>query len=428
LKPLGGWVLPLIVFAALLLVSPQLSGGQNSIEAIPDSTLRDTLATEWEARDAPKRKLVKWNELDGPISTFRLGFAFLYDVITYAQDEESKQQLALEPGTKVRDLRFLLSGRFKSERTVTWKIGYMYDGATDSWFFRETGFMIAVPELWGNFFVGRTKEGFSLNKVMVGYHGWTMERATATDAIPILADGVKWLGYLPKTGIVWNIGMFTDWLSQGESFSTYDWQLAMRVGWLPVFDETNATLLHVGVNGRYGQANGSTLRVRSRPEAFPAPYFVDTDKFPAHHSRHIGFEAYYRAGPWLIGTEYYLQKVSSPETENPLFHGGELVVTCNITGEARDYSTVNGILKTVSPAKTVFEGGPGAWEVVLRLSYIDLEGGTLRGGRLWRLTPMVNWYFSDNLRLEFEYGYGVLDRFGINGGTHFFQSRIQIML
>ena len=55
--------------------------------------------------------------------------------------------------------------------------------------------MVAVPELWGHVFVGRTKEGFSLNKVMVGYAGWTMERSTMSDAsIPILADGIKWLG------------------------------------------------------------------------------------------------------------------------------------------------------------------------------------------------------------------------------------------
>jgi hypothetical protein len=32
---------------------------------------------------------------------------------------------------------------------------------------------------------------------------------------------------------------------------------------------------------------------------------------------------------------------------------------------------------------------------------------------------MVNWHISDNLRLEFTYGYGELDRFGLTGGTQF---------
>ena len=38
---------------------------------------------------------------------------------------------------------------------------------------------------------------------------------------------------------------------------------------------------------------------------------------------------------------------------------------------------------------------------------------------------MVNWYLTDNLRLELAYGYGELDRFGVVGETQFFQTRFQ---
>ena len=38
---------------------------------------------------------------------------------------------------------------------------------------------------------------------------------------------------------------------------------------------------------------------------------------------------------------------------------------------------------------------------------------------------MVNWYLSDNLRLELAHGVGQLDRFGVVGTTEFFQSRLQ---
>ena len=41
---------------------------------------------------------------------------------------------------------------------------------------------------------------------------------------------------------------------------------------------------------------------------------------------------------------------------------------------------------------------------------------------------MVNWHLSDNLRLEFGYGYGVLDRFDLKGKTQFFQMRLQTSL
>ena len=80
----------------------------------------------------------------------------------------------------------------------------MYDAGNEEWVFRQTGIMVAVPEIWGDIFVGRTKEGFSLNKVMIGYGGWTMERAPISDAtLPILADGIKWLGYVPKARVLW---------------------------------------------------------------------------------------------------------------------------------------------------------------------------------------------------------------------------------
>ena len=62
-----------------------------------------------------------------------------------------------------------------------------------------------------------------------------MERSTMSDAtIPLLADGFKWLGYTPKHGFLWNFGYYNDWLSQGQSFSTYHNQTVLRAVWLPI--------------------------------------------------------------------------------------------------------------------------------------------------------------------------------------------------
>lgn len=427
MKPL--YKISLLLIVTALLVAPDFCHGQTPTVATPDSTPQAELATEWAEAEAPKRKLVKWNELDGRFATLRVGAGLLYEVAAYAQDEESKQQFDLKPDEKFRDARLIFSGRFKFKRPVTWKAGIMYDGPTDSWLIRETGIMVAVPELLGNLFIGRTKEGFSLNKVMVGYAGWTMERATMSDAtVPILGDGVKWLGYAPELRLIWNLGYYLDSYNARQAFSTYDHQFVVRIAWLPLLSESNRTLLHIGFNGRSGAVDEDELQIRSRPEAFPAPYFVDTGKFPATFTNMAGWEVYYRPGSWLFGTEYWFQDVKSPERGNPLFHGGDIVAAWLISGETRAYNTVGGYFKAVSPAKTVFEGGPGAWEAVLRFSYIDLDSGTLRGGKFWRLTPMVNWHLSDNVRLELAYGYGTLERFGLKGGTHFFQSRIQMQL
>jgi phosphate-selective porin OprO/OprP len=130
----------------------------------------------------------------------------------------------------------------------------------------------------------------------------------------------------------------------------------------------------------------------------------------------------------MFGTEFYMHQFSSPQKENPLFRGGDVVAMYIITGERRPYSTVSGIYAFIPVNKSVFDEGSGAWELVLRYSTLDLNGGTITGGKFWRITPMINWYLSENVRLEFAYGYGVLNRFNLEGVTQFFQSRIQCML
>jgi phosphate-selective porin OprO/OprP len=303
----------------------------------------------------------------------------------------------------------------------------MWDAPTKKFVFRQTQIVVAVPEIWGYIAVGRTKEGISLNKVMIGYAGWTMERATISDAtIPILADGIKWIGHIPEKHFLWNVGFYMDALSEGQAFSTYDHQAVGRFVWLPLMSEEE--VLHIGLNLRYGKPNEGELQLRSRPEAFPAPFVVDTGKYPVKDTKMAGVEAYYRPGPLLMGTEYYFQKQNSPEKQNPLFHGGEMFVSWLPTGEVRPYNTRGAYFDQISPNRTVFEGGPGAWELVARLSFIDLDSGPVRGGKFWRFTPMVNWFLSDNVRLEFAYGLGTLDRFDLTGNTQFFQTRIQLQL
>jgi phosphate-selective porin OprO/OprP len=353
----------------------------------------------------------------------------LVEAIAYDQDSASREQFDLTRLGKLRDARFLINGRIRSRRPITWQTGIMYDQVTKTWLFRQTGIMVAVPEIWSHFFAGRAKEGFSLNKVMVGYDGWSMERLPFTDAtIPLLADGVKWLGHVPRWHWFWNLGWFTDLLSEGQTFSSYDNQFVVRTGWVPFASDSSGTVLHLGGSLRRGNVDNDTLQLRSRPEAFPAPYFIDTGKFPARSSRMAGVEAFYRPGSVLIGTEYYWQTVNSPQTGDPAFHGGEFVVSWLVTGETRSYNTVGNYFRAVSPDRTVIQGGPGAWEVVVKASYSDLRDRSLDGGVFRRVTPMLNWHLTDNMRLEMAYGYGRLDRFGHNGTTNFFQTRLQLQL
>jgi phosphate-selective porin OprO and OprP len=407
--------------------APGTTGSQGAGASQPPTAIDDTITAA--EGDAPARRLVNFNEFEGPLGSLRVGFGLLFDYVSYQQDDASAEQFTLDPQWKYRDGRVLFSGRLNFKRPTTFSAGVMYDAANDKWAMRQTGVMVAVPEIWGHLFVGRTKEGFSLNKVMIGYGGWTIERAQMNDAtLPILADGIKWLGYVPKARILWNVGFYGDALSDGQGFSSYENQLSGRFAWAPLLSPDGGNLLHFGISQRLGKVNGGKLRVRARPGAWAAPYFVDTEEFAADSTHMTGLEAYYRPGRFTFGSEYFFQNVDAPESGNPMFHGGEVFATWLMTGEVRTYNTRGGYFNQVSPQRPVTSGGPGAWEIVAQFSTVDLDSGTLNGGKYWRVTPMVNWYLTDHLRLEFVYGYGSLNRFGTVGKTHFFQSRIQMQL
>ena len=394
-----------------------------------DPTINTNLDAAEAEGDLGRRQLTSWNEYDGRFITARFGAGFLWDLAGFWQDRDSKEQMTLSDKGDLRDFRLLLKGGFKFAPRFSYTIGYMYDKGTDTWRFRQTGIMAEVPELYGSIFVGRTKEGFSTSKIMVGYQGWTMERSAANDAlIPILADGIKWSGYVPSGKFVYNFGWFGDAWTENESFNKNDNQFVARAVWLPNTG-TDRGLLHLAAEFRSASSNDGFLSYRAKPGSFQAQsYAIDTGKFPAEHSYTYGVEAYYRPGPLMFGMEYYFNQVQSKEEDDPFFHGGNVFVSYLLTGETKPYNLRGAYFERTSPARTVFEGGPGAWEFVLDLAYADFKSQQIDGGRYWRITPMVNWHLSDNVRLEFATGYGVLDRFGITGGTVFFQSRLQLQL
>jgi len=375
--------------------------------------------------------------LEGPSKAFqydheyfsiRFGGGFLSDYMHLEQDADSGQQLpGLHSEIGIRDLRLLASGR-TPWKPLTYTAGYMYDVSKNEWVFRQTGLKLTITALHGFLFVGRTKEGFSTNKLTNGYYGWFNERSVVSEAfIPILADGVRWAGTSPGNELVYNLGAFADPLSDKQSFNKNDWQFIARAIWLPLGANTVDGVLHLAVEGRFAGANDGVLQYKAKAEAFLLQSsIVDTGEFDASSSLMEGLEAYYLRGPFSSGAEYYLNQVSASSSNDPFFHGGDVFGAYLFTGETHPYNQQTGAFEDVRPRSTFFSGGPGAWELALRLSYVDLDSGPIAGGTFTKGTAQLNWYLNDVLRLEAAYGYGVLDRFDTSGGIQHFQTRVQV--
>ncbi len=377
------------------------------------------------------KKVQQPNEFNGSNSTCRLGFGYIGDYATYSLDDVFKQQmdsanLKFESKYQTRDFRVMASGVIKAKRTIAWKFAYMYDGNEKYWLMRESGITIGVPELAGHIFVGRTKEGYSLVKVMNGHSGWTAERQMALDVIPILADGIKWFGYLPKQKIFWNLGYYNDFISKGQSFSTYAWQTDARIGFVPYYNKEKNEVVHIAANMRYGAPVGGKITLKSRPESNPAPQIINTGSFQANSSTNIGAEFFYSNGKFMFGSEVAVHSFQSNESDDHKFVGGDVCVSYLFTKGERPYNTIGNIFGFVKVENSVFHGGWGEWEAVLRFSTMDLDDGSIHGGKFWRITPMVNWYLSKTLRMEFVYGYGILERYNLKGALNIYQVRLQV--
>jgi phosphate-selective porin OprO/OprP len=128
----------------------------------------------------------------------------------------------------------------------------------------------------------------------------------------------------------------------------------------------------------------------------------------------------------MIGSEVMTHNFYSSTASNHRFVGGDAVLSYFFTKTARPYNTNGSIFGFVPVNKSIFKGGWGEWEGVLHVSRFNLNNNDIQGGQMTRITPMVNWYMSRNFRLEFIYGYGILDRYGLKGTVQFFESRFQI--
>ena len=130
----------------------------------------------------------------------------------------------------------------------------------------------------------------------------------------------------------------------------------------------------------------------------------------------------------MIGSEGMVHNFYDEKSGDHSFYGGDVIISYLFTGGRRTYNTTGSVFGFVKVNKSIFKGGIGAIEGVVRASTFNLNDGTIKGGQMWRITPMINWYLTKTLRWELVYGYGVLDRFNLKGHVSFYETRIQLTL
>jgi len=116
-------------------------------------------------------------------------------------------------------------------------------------------------------------------------------------------------------------------------------------------------------------------------------------------------------GPLWLQAEYIRTEVSAQSVGDPVFTGSYAQVGWFITGEHRPYRSNSGTFGRMLPRNKYKGGNPfkkkngGAWELVGRLSRVDLTEGLVEGGELADISGALNWYINATTRVELNYIY-----------------------
>jgi phosphate-selective porin OprO/OprP len=248
---------------------------------------------------------------------------------------------------------------------------------------------------------------------------------------PASRPGVDARGRWADSSLSWYLSLST--LGQQQEVgnaSEENARLFSRLVWRPLGPPaTGEPLLHLGLSTSYApNAGDTTIRYRSRPESFLTDYVVDTDDIEGSAGV-VGLEAAWQDGPRILQAELLFSNVQSDEGEDPFFYGVYVQASWSLTGEVRDYDLAESVIGRLVPREPFAprRGHWGALEMGVRLSWLDLSDGAVRGGEMLSLTVGPAWTLNRWVRVMANYGMARVRNAPDEGTLHVLQARLELV-
>jgi phosphate-selective porin OprO/OprP len=392
--------------------------------ALPYSYLDDTKWNKWETR---------W------VSGIFLAALVMDRQYWIHQDDESSQQVGdldeFDRG-EIRGFRFGAVGTLNFKRPVV----YTFFAATTAF---DKGFDVdeddddlAVFDYRLDFplprkltlSVGKQKEPISMERLTSMVYLPMQERSAVADAVLTARNvGAVLSGTALKQRLTWAGGLFNDAIDHGQSLDESASQLVGRATWLPYLSQDESHLVHLGLGVRRSNTREG-VHIRTTPEFNSAPLFVDSGFFAADNATSYNAELSWRKGPYWVAAETIVSEVDAPVVGDPVFRGHHVTGSWSISGEVREYNKRSAVFHSLPVARSVREGGWGAWELGLRWSAFDASDGLIDGGELDILSLGLNWWLTPTFSASVNYRHVTLDRFGVEGVSDGFTFRIYLAL
>lgn len=328
---------------------------------------------------------------------FKLGGRLLMDAAWYDQDHSQ-----LDNDAEIRSSRLSLRGILWNDWQFKSEVEFAQDGADlKSNYLRYRGFKPVLIT------VGNFKEPFGLERWTSIKETTFMERAAVSNALAparSLGLGVRTSErrWTLASGLFGNRDLGSS--GGGNEREEESWAFTGRATFVPLL--APSYMLHTGIAASYRAFDDGQIRFKARPESHVTETnFVDTGVITdVDEVIRYGVEAAAVLGPFSFQTEYLTTETrrsgSSPDLD---FEGWYAYASYFMTGESRPYRHQRGVYRGVAPKQPFSRNGPGAWEVALRYSHLDLSDEDITGGQQDLLTFGLNWYANANIRFMTNY-------------------------
>ncbi len=372
---------------------------------------------------------VRFESADGKTFKGKVGGRIDLDAAITVQDSGSEALFGDIPAAgEFRRARIFTEGEIGLYTPTFYKLEVDFAGNSvslkDAYIGAEIGQIARVA-------VGHVKEPIGLDMISSSRYITFQERAAPSEAFaPDRNLGVLLSNTWMEERATWALGTYADVDANMEANLDRNYRVSGRLTGLPWYDAESggSRYLHLGLSGSYIRPENDSVRFRARPESSLVPRFADTGSIGADQAGQVGVEAALVRGPLSVQAEYFNTWVDSTVAGDPSFDGFYAQVSWFLTGEHRPYKRAEGIFDRVHPLRnfSIADGGPGAWEVGVRISHLDLNDTGIFGGKLDDLSVVLTWYLRPNTKVMLNYTYSQLDRAGIEADAHILQTRFHV--
>jgi phosphate-selective porin OprO/OprP len=355
----------------------------------------------------------------------RLGGRIYLDFVHYAEDLND-----LGPdGFGLRTVQIDADGRFTDKWLYRLSIGGLTDGGQfdGSEAYVDDAYVTYVgpKNAW---IFGQQDEPFSLEQLTSSLATTFMERA-----LPYALSSGKNIGIsFRTTRNQWSLsaGLFGESLASAKDGGDQGMGFSGRAVFRPQM--TGGRMYHLGASLAYRGITGSDpIYYQYRPESgLTNVRYVNTgDLLDVDRIKRLGLEGALVSGPLSLQAEYITASVDrNAGYDNLRFYGWYAYVSWFLAGGSRKYF----------PHEAIF-GYPeiqskwGALEFAARYSMLNLNSGSVPGGRERNVTLGINWYINRRFRVMAEYLWVFCDQDANDDGTvvggdrpRIFQMRFQM--